>query len=149
MVGRSLALIGRYLTLVGIVEDRCRDGAAFVDVEPLVDALSSGSAEAGEAGIGAADELAAPLDGVERARRRRPGQQRQRRRRETFDDRFHSHNLPHAGGMPAKPRYCLALRRSQTAAGLIDAAQLHAATVHPEIPPKARVQFPATFLWVA
>ena len=56
------------LDLRRIVEDRRGDRAALVDVEALVDALIVGQAEAGEARIGAADQLAARLDLIERAR---------------------------------------------------------------------------------
>ncbi len=58
MVGRSLALIGNEFDLVRIVEDRGGDRPAFVDVEALVRALVVRQAEAGETGIGAADQLA-------------------------------------------------------------------------------------------
>src|SRR6185437_8479779 len=54
--------------LVRIVEDRRGDRFAFVDVEALVYALAVRQAEAGEPRIGAADQLAARLDLIERAR---------------------------------------------------------------------------------
>ena len=68
IVGRSLALIGMIFDLVRIVEDRRGDRLAFVDVEPLVHPLIVRQAEAGKARIGAADQLAASFDLVERAR---------------------------------------------------------------------------------
>ena len=57
IVGRSLALIGRNLTLFGSLKIAAAMRAAFVDVEALVDALIVRQAEAGEARIGAADQV--------------------------------------------------------------------------------------------
>ena len=67
MVGRSLALIGRNLTLLGSSKIAAASARQLVDVEALVDALVVRQAEAGEAGIGAADQLPARLDLIERA----------------------------------------------------------------------------------
>ena len=70
-VKRSLAESGTNLTLVAIVEDRRRDGAAEIDVEPGPVALRVRQAEAGQLTVGAAVERAPLLDRVERAGMRR------------------------------------------------------------------------------
>jgi len=72
--GRPVLRVDRQVfDLVRVVEDRGGDRAAFVDVEAFVAALIVGLAEAGEAGIGAADQLAAGLDLIERPGGRRAG----------------------------------------------------------------------------
>jgi hypothetical protein len=64
---RNVADLGR------IVEHGDRDGPAGVDVEAAPDALAVGLGEAGEAGVHAAHEGAAGLDGVEDRRGGRLG----------------------------------------------------------------------------
>ena len=85
--GRAVLGVDRQeLDLVGIVEDGGRDRPAFVDVEPLPDALIVGQPKAGETYIGAAIERSARLDLIERAgvgderrgaEKRRGGEERQ------------------------------------------------------------------------
>ena len=68
-IGRPVLGVDRQeFDLVRIVEDRRGDRPAFVDVEALVHPLIVRQAEAGKPRIGAADQLAARLDLIERAR---------------------------------------------------------------------------------
>jgi hypothetical protein len=64
-VKRCCAFSGTYLTLQGVAQHGSGDGLADVDVQARPVALAVGSREARQAGVDAADELAAGLDGVE------------------------------------------------------------------------------------
>ena len=75
--------------LFRIAEDRRGEGAAFVDVEPLVDAMIVGQRKARQARIGPADELAARAHRVERAGRGRARAEHQRDGGEALEDGFH------------------------------------------------------------
>ena len=64
-VKRCCAVSGTYLTLLASPSDGRGDGPADVDVQARPVALAVGCREAGQAGVDAADELAARLDGVQ------------------------------------------------------------------------------------
>ena len=85
---RGEALLRRrrhVLDLLGVAEDGRGDGAADVDIEADPLALAVGQREARDAGVDAADELPARLDGIEilagmrRSARRRSMRPRRRR----------------------------------------------------------------------
>ncbi len=98
IVGRSLALIGRNLNYLGIVENCRGDRPALIDVETFIDPLVVRQAETGEARIGAADQLAPRLDLIERAGGGRKSGSRERRPGKPSNKRSHDNLLIDAKG---------------------------------------------------
>src|SRR6185437_6845356 len=102
--GRPVLGVDRQeLDLVRVVEDRRRDRAAFIDVEPPPNPLAVRQPKSRQPGVGAADQLAARLDLIERARMGGESGRGKRRPGKASNVRSHDKLLSDANGSGRSP----------------------------------------------